>query len=108
MFGFLKKRMIVAEVDGIKFYSERVLKNYLREKQIKESRKGKHLYTFDVPVIQVETVSGAEVALEEAGCFDYRVIEGSLFYRIQYWSDRILLGWKTKDAKEVEIRLPPK
>lgn len=93
MFGFLKKRLLVGEVDGIKFYSELALKNYLREKQIKESRKGKHCYTFDVPVTQLETVSAAKVALEELGCFDYIVQEDCIFYRIRYWSDRLLLRW---------------
>ena len=100
MFGFLKRRLLVAEVDGIRFYTERALKNYLLEKQIKESRKGKHLYTFEIPWYQKADIGRVKVMLEEGGCFDYSVKSEGTFFRIQYWSDSILLRWKTKDAKE--------
>ena len=97
MFGFLKKRMIVAKVDGIRFYTERALKNYLLEKQIKESRKGKHLYTFEIPWHQKADIGRVKVVLEEGGCFDYSVTNEGTFYRVQYWSEDILIRWKDKN-----------
>jgi hypothetical protein len=97
MFSFLKRRLLVAEGDGIKFYSECALKNYLREKQTKESRKGKHLYTFEIPWWQKADVGRAKVILEEGGCFDYSVQHEGSFYRIQYWSEVILLRWKDEN-----------
>jgi hypothetical protein len=98
MFEFIKRRFVVAEVDGIKFYSENALKNYLKERELKKSRMGKHMYTFEIPWYQkLGTVSEARVGLEGFGCFDYSIRESNGDVLIQYWSDRQLLKWKNTE-----------
>lgn len=95
MFEFIKRRFVVAEVDGIKFYREKALKNYLKERELKKSRIGKHMYTFEIPWFQkFYTVSEARIGLENFGCFDYSINETYDGVTIQYWSDRQLLKWK--------------
>ncbi len=53
MFDFLKKRFVICEVDGIKFYTYKAFTRYLEERQERiatmESRSGKHCYSFDIP-----------------------------------------------------------
>ena len=98
MFKFLKKLFniaVVAEVDGIKFYSTSALYKYLEKQKLEKSRAGKHLYTFEIPWHQNDVVAYAQVGLEERNCFDYTVSENSIGdITIKYWSPQIILKWK--------------
>ena len=95
MFDFIRKRFVVAEVDGIRFYSSKALHKYLEKKELQKSREGKHLYTFEIPWYQRDIVSEAKVYLEERGCLDYTisdVFNGKII--IRYWHPNIILRWK--------------
>ena len=98
MFGFLKAPMLIAEVDGIRFYREKSLRKYLdgRDERMAKarSREGKNLYTFEIPWWQRYTVSEAKVLLEKHGVFDYEVVSTADGYAVKYWSKNFVLGWK--------------
>ena len=94
MFDFIKRRFIIAEVDGIKFYSSKALHRYLAGKERDRLRKGKRMYTFEIPWYQRNDAAVARNALEERGCFDYKVSNDGGNIIIQYWADHILLKWK--------------
>ena len=98
MFDFIKKRFVVAEVDGIKFYRDKSLQKYLDRRDERmakaKSREGKNCYTFEIPWYQRDTVSDAKVILEKHGVFDYDVMETSNGYAVKYWSKSFILGWK--------------
>lgn len=90
---------MVAEADGIKFYREKTLHKYLewksQHKKVEESRKGKHCYTFNIPLIQkYDLLTEAIVGLEKNGCFDYTIDEIVGYVRIKYWHDNCILRWK--------------
>ena len=94
MFGFLKRRFVVAEVDGIRFYSDKSLRRYLEEREKNRSSEGMHMYTFEIPWYMPSAVSRARVHLEKNGCFDYEVSGCSdSGYVVRYWSPEILLTW---------------
>ena len=99
MLDFIKKRFVVAEVDGIKFYRDKSLQKYLiwRDEQeaLKQARKGKFLYTFEIPCYQRMDVSDAKIQLERNGCFDYSVEDNGVFITVKYWAKECLLMWKT-------------
>jgi hypothetical protein len=100
MFDFIKKRFVVAEVDGIKFYREKSLQNYLdwRDERdaLRRSRVGKFLYTFEIPWYQKMDISDAKIILEQNGCFDYSIKENGSFITVKYWAKECLLRWKAK------------
>ena len=88
MLDFIKKRFVVAEVDGIKFYRDKSLQKYLvwkaEQEALKQARKGKFLYTFEIPWYQKMDVSDAKVVLEQNGCFDYSVKDNGSFITVKY------------------------
>ena len=100
MFDFIKKRLVVAEVDGIKFYRDKSLQKYLiwkdEQDALKQARKGKFLYTFEIPWYQKMDVSNAKVILEQNGCFDYSIKENGSVITVKYWAKDSLLRWKAK------------
>lgn len=53
--------------------------------------------TFEIPWHQKADIGRVKVMLEEGGCFDYSVQNEGAFFRIQYWSEDILLRWKDKN-----------
>ena len=100
MFDFIKKRFVVAEADGIKFYRMKSLKEYLEWKEeqsvLRQSRIGKFCYTFEIPWYQKMDVSDAKIQLEQNGCFDYSVKYNGSFITVKYWAKECLLRWKAK------------
>lgn len=100
MFDFIKKRFVVAEVDGIKFYRDKSLQEYLvwkdEQEALKQSRRGKFLYTFDIPWYQKMDVSKAKVLLEQNGCFDYSITDNGSIITVEYWAEECILSWKSK------------
>lgn len=101
MFDFIKSRFVVAETDGIRFYTTKALLDYTEEKEkrerLKEQRKGKNLYTFDMVhgLWEIAELSRVKNILEANGCFDYEVVEGDklMQYSVKYWAHRALVGW---------------
>ena len=100
MFDFLKKRLVICEVDGIKFYTYKGFRRYLDERQELnaklESRAGKHCYTFDIPYYQKMDIGNAKVLLEKNGCFDYEIHQKGEVFEVKYWSKKCILVWKEK------------
>lgn len=98
MLDFLKSLFAITEVDGIKFYRYKSFLKYLKQKaeneKLRKSRKGKNLYTFEIPWYQRGLVSDAKTALEGLGCFDYIVEDEVDVSAVKYWANRQLLKWK--------------
>lgn len=100
MFNWLKKRFVVAETDGIKFYTFGAFCRYMERKQAEHemrknkerlelSRKGKHLYTFtlnrDLLSFEREFCDAKNI-IEARGVIDYEIqYEGSFVY-FKYWA----------------------
>ena len=100
MFDFIKRRFVVAEVDGIKFYRDKSLQKYLvwkdEQEALRRSRVGKFLYTFEIPWYQKMDISDAKIQLEQNGCFDYSIKENGSVITVKYWAKDSLLRWKAK------------
>ena len=98
MFDFLKKRFVICEVDGIKFYTYKGFRRYLDERQEinakLESRAGKHCYTFDIPYYQKGDIGIAKIMLEKHGCFDYEIHNKGSVFEVKYWAEDCILQWK--------------
>ena len=108
MFGFLKRKFLVAEVDGIRFYSSSGLQKYLERKESLKRREGKHKFTFLIPEIYASSESNFAKAVNilESMCIEYEVSRNSdNMYVITYWSDSPILknvnrGGDVKDKED--------
>lgn len=93
MFGFIKRflgpRLRIAEVDGITFYLQSSLDEYLRCKERKEG--GKRLYT--LRNLDDRAVTKATNMLESVGCFDYEIDKEACwpFIELRYYADKMIL-----------------
>ena len=100
MFDFLKKRLVICEVDGIRFYTYKAFTRYLEERQERiaklESRTGKHCYSFDIPYYQKMDIGTAKVLLEKHGCFDYEIHQNGEVFEVKYWAEDCILQWKER------------
>lgn len=108
MFGFFKRQCLVAETDGIRFYSSRGLQKYLERKESLKRREGKHKFTFLIPEIysSSERNFAKAVNILESLCVEYEVDRNSdNMYVITYWSDSPILknvdhGGDVKDKED--------
>ena len=87
MFSFFKKRLAIAEVDGITFFSSDTLERYLRKKEREEQ--GLHKYTVDS--LDGDSLARCINMLECSGVFDYYVVTGLIFSTLYYYSKRPII-----------------
>ena len=92
--SWFSERFKIAEVDGITFYTQNALNQYLHDKKVKEARKGLHNYkVYCGPLWELR--DRAANLLQQNNIFDFECYQDEHYnYIVSYWADHPIIVYK--------------
>lgn len=83
--SWFSERFKIAEVDGITFYTQDALNQYLHDKKVEEKRKGLHNYKVHCGCSRIQKNTALNI-LNQQNIFDVEVYKDNGDYIVSYWA----------------------